>query len=446
MDTNRRNFLKTLTVGSAGVLVGGTALGFTPKSYNRIIGSNNRINIGMIGTNSRGFYLTEEFSRAKNTNMMALCDVDASVIARTSKRINELTGNNPKEEKDIRKFLTDKDIDAVVIATPDHWHAAATIMALVAGKHVYVEKPCCHNPQEGEWLVEAQQKYKKVVQMGNQQRSSIETREIIQQIHDGLIGETYNAYTWYSNSRNPIGRGKNVSIPRNLDWDLWQGPAPRVPFHDNYVPYNWHWFWRWGTAETGNNATHELDIARWALQVDYPRVVRAEGSHAFMKEDDWEVYDTLNCSFIYSGNKSIVWDGQSCNGLEKWHRGRGTIIYGTKGSVLVDRNGYEVYDLGGKKIKESKSSEKNATTNTVGGGSLEKLHINNFLETIRGETSTQNSPIQEGYKSTLMCNLANIAYRVKHEIHCNPINGHIEDADGAKFWQRTYEEGWKIWR
>lgn len=444
MKHDRRNFLKTVTAGSAGILVGQSLFGQTAKSYGRIMGANDRINVGMIGTNSRGHYLAEVFCGVKSANVMALCDVDTNVIAKTSKRINELTGNTVITERDIRKFLTNKDMDAVVIATPDHWHAPAAIRALVAGKHVYVEKPCAHNAQEGEWLVAAQEKYKMVVQMGNQQRSSVESRDIITQIHEGLIGETYKAYCWYTNTRKPIGNGKTTETPSTLDWDIWQGPAPRRPFHNNYVPYNWHWFWHWGTAETGNNATHELDIARWALQVDYPVIVKAEGSQAFMKGDDWEVYDTLNTSVVYEQNKTIIWDGQSCNGLGKWGRDRGTAIYGTKGSVVVDRNGYEVFDLSGKKINEAKAAQVNATTNTIGGGGLENLHVGNFLDTIKGISKLQHSPIQEGHKSTLMCNLANIAYRLKHEIRCNPLNGHVIDKDAAQYWQRSYEKGWEV--
>lgn len=444
MKRDRRNFLKTAAVGSAGLLLSKSVLGFSPKSYSRIIGANDRVNVGMIGTNSRGLYLLGVYAEIKNANVIGICDVDSNVIAKTSKRLTDLTGNVAVTEKDIHKFLTNKDIDAVTIATPDHWHTPAAIMALTAGKHVYVEKPCSHNPQEGEWLVEAQLKYNKIVQMGNQQRSSIESRDIMSQIHNGLIGETYKAYCWYINTRKPLGKGTVISAPNNLDWDLWQGPAPRHPLKSNYVPYNWHWFWNWGTAETGNNATHELDIARWALQVDYPVVVKSDGSRAFMNGDDWEVYDTLNASFIYEHDKSIVWDGESCNGMMKFGRDRGTVVYGTKGSAIIDRNGYEVYDLGGKKITEVKSSQVNATTNTVGGGGLEKLHITNFLDTIRGVATSQNSPIVEGHKSTLMCNLANIAYRVNHEIHCNPTNGHIQETDASKMWQRTYEKGWEI--
>jgi len=186
--------------------------------------------------------------------------------------------------------IEDKDIDALVIATPDHWHAPMTLEALKAGKNVYVEKPCSHNPAEGEMLVAAQKKYGKLVQMGNQRRSTVVANKMMEEIKEGIIGDVYFARTWYANTRGPIGFGKKAAVPDYLDWELWQGPSPRVDYRDNIHPYNWHWFWHWGTGEALNNGTHEIDVARWALGVDFPKkVVSLGGRYCFTGKDDWNV-------------------------------------------------------------------------------------------------------------------------------------------------------------
>ena len=445
MSPTRRTFVKKLAAGSAGMALGSVAMGMAAKNYRNIIGANDRINVAVMGTNSRGGQLANVFGNAENSHVAYICDVDTRVLEKTTQMIKDEYGYLPKTEKDIRKVLDDKTVDAIVIAAPDHWHAPASIMAMQAGKHVYVEKPCGHNPQEGEWLIKAQKRYGRVLQMGNQQRSSDEAKEIIKKIHSGIIGETYEAYTWYANSRGSIGRGNDVKVPEWLDWELWQGPAPRQSYRDNIVHYNWHWFWHWGTGESCNNATHEVDIARWALNVDYPDFVSARTARNFYQSDDWEMYDTMNATWRFPDGKNITWDGQSCNSMNKWGRGRGTLIYGTQGSVLMDRNGYELYDLQGKMVDKVTAESRSATTDLVGAGGLDDKHVHNFLETIRGNTHKQNSPIDEGHKSVLLCHLANIAYMSDSHLICDPENGRIKNHEEAmKMWGRQYEKGWEV--
>ena len=280
MKENRRTFLKKSSVGAAGITIGG--IGMTAKSYSRIIGANDQINVAGIGTRSRGDYLAGEFGKAAGAVVTHICDVDARVVDKTINNIKKATGNAPKGERDIRRLLEDKSIDAVFIATPDHWHAPASWMAMEAGKHVYVEKPCSHNPKEGEVAEEVSVQIWEGNSDGepNSDRAP-ETIEVIRDIHNGLIGEVYLGKAFYNNKRGTIGVGKPVPVPDYLDWELWQGPAPRVAYHDNYHPYNWHWFWNWGTGETCNNGTHELDVCRWALQVDFPKHVKATGGSLF---------------------------------------------------------------------------------------------------------------------------------------------------------------------
>ncbi|MBD3289038.1 gfo/Idh/MocA family oxidoreductase, partial [candidate division KSB1 bacterium] len=339
-EINRRDFLAKTTQASAGIALG-SAL-FSAKSYGRILGANDRLNFAIIGLHGRANGHLDSLAACDNVMVSHICDVDQREVDKFSLRVQELFGQVPKAEKDIRKLLESEDIDAITIATPEHWHAHMSVMGVQAGKHVYVEKPCSHNPREGELIVEAQKKYNKLIQMGNQQRSSTHTQEIIKRIHEGLIGKVYYGKAWYSNTRGPIGVGTEVPVPDYLDWELWQGPAPRTAYRDNVHPYNWHWFWRWGTGETLNNGTHEVDLCRWALNVGYPNRVSASGGR-YHYEDDWEFYDTLVTNFEYD-DKMITWEGLSCQGKDYYNRGRGATIHGTEGTVLLDRDGYIVFN------------------------------------------------------------------------------------------------------
>jgi predicted dehydrogenase len=307
---------------------------------------------------------------------------------------------------------------------------------------VYVEKPSSYDPREGELLIAAQQKYGKVVQVGDQQRSSPHTIKIIGQIHDGLIGRAYYAKGWYSNTRGPIGVGKVVPVPATLDWDLWQGPAPRVAYKDNVHPYNWHWFFRWGTGEALNNGTHEVDICRWALDAGYPnRITSSAGRYA--AKDDWQFPDTMVTSFEYD-DKLITWEGKSCNGMPFFGRDRGITVHGTTGSVLIDRNGYEVYDLNGKVKDTFNTGTKNTTRDLIGQDSMTDAHFANFLDAIRTGAKL-HSPIQIANVSVTILQLSNISWRVKRDLKLDTTTGHVlHDAEAMKLWGREYEKGWEV--
>jgi predicted dehydrogenase len=437
---SRRDFIGKSAMGTAGMLAAGTVLASIRPE--RVVGANDRILIAVIGTNSRGHYLATVFAKNPGSEIKYICDVDSRAVEKTTAEAAVLQGKKPKGMKDFRKCLEDPLLDAVVIAMPDHWHTPAAILALEAGKHVYVEKPCGHNPREGELLVLAQKKYRKIVQMGNQQRSSPESIEIIKEIRNGIIGRPYYGRAWYANNRGPIGFGKRTAVPSWLDYELWQGPAPRTPYRDNIIHYNWHWFWHWGTGETCNNATHELDICRWALNVDYPARVTSAGGR-FHYSDDWEAFDTQITGFEFEDGKSIIWEGRSCNPFPVMNRGRGVTIHGEYGTVLIDRNGYVLYDNDNKEVKSASASDRSKTLDTVGGGYLDELHIQNFLDAVR-QGVRPNSPIDEGHKSTLLCHLGNIAQRVQRSLDCDPGNGHIrEDAEAMKLWSRDYKPGWE---
>ena len=432
----RREFLDALAVSAAGLTVGTSA-----KSYGRILGANDRLNFAVIGLNGRGYaHLASLKANKSAARISHVCDVDSGILKKFADATTQEMGEAPVAEKDFRHVLEQKEVDAITIATPDHWHTPMAIAGLQAGKHVYLEKPCSHNPAEGDLLVRAQQKYGKLVQMGTQQRSSDYTIEIIEKIHNGLIGRPYFAKAWYSNVRKSIGMGKEAPVPEQLDWDLWQGPAPRRPYQDNIHPYNWHWFKTYGTGETLNNGTHEVDVCRWALGVDYPKRITSSGGR-YQFKDDWQFYDTLVTSFEYE-DKLISWEGKSCQGMEFYGRDRGSTIMGTTGTVLIDRDGYEIYDLHGKKKSKFKVGSKTSSADTVGRDSMTDAHFANFIAGIRAGEKL-NAPISVGNVGVTMLQLSNIAWEVNRELHLDEKDGHIQgDADAIKLWGREYEKGW----
>jgi predicted dehydrogenase len=441
-STTRREFIAKASAASTIAAIGG--LGMSKKSYGRIIGANDRVNFAVVGIRSRGRAHMDSISACNNAIVSHICDVDQRYIALCSEETEQARGRAPQAETDFRRLIEIKDLDAITVATPEHWQASMAIMGLQAGKHVYLEKPGSHDPRECELLIEAQRKYKPVIQMGNQQRSSPHTMQIIDKIKEGLIGEVYYGKAWYANTREPIGFGKEIPVPDYLDWDLWQGPAPRRPYNDIVHPYNWHWFWLYGTGETLNNGTHEVDLCRWALDVDYPSKVTATGGR-YHYQDDWEFYDTLVTGFDY-GDKTIVWEGLSCRGHGTYGRGRGVTIHGTEGTALIDRQGYIVFDRDGEKIYElySAGDQENATTNLVGGGEMTTLHFQNFINAIRtGETL--RSPIADGNISVMSLHLSNIAWKMGRSLDIDPHTGRIQNDDQAMtMWQREYEKGWEL--
>ncbi len=443
MSSDRRHFIKTVTAGAAGVAVGGSAMGMSARSYGRIIGANDRLFIGIAGLGRRlGAFLPPIAEKKNNVELLYLCDVMKSQREKAAERFSKHIKNNPLLENDIRKVIEDPKVDVLINATPDHWHTPGAILAVKGGKHVYVEKPASHNMAENGLILSAQKKYNKVVQMGVQQRSSAHTIEIIREIHQGVIGNPYKAVAFYTNSRGASPVQKKVAVPEGLDWDLFQGPAPRREYTEETWNYHWHWYgWDYGTAESGNNGTHEMDVARWALQVDYPLHVEVEAEKRHFQDDGWEMYDDMEVLFRFAGDKIIQWDGKSRNGYSTYGAGRGTIIYGTEGSVFVDRGGYRLYDRKGKLVRDSKSASEEAGTALGGGGDMSTAHIENFFQTIRGASSL-NAPISDGIITMALVHYSNIAYRIGKGFDVDDQTGKIYDRDAMKLWGREYEPGW----
>lgn len=435
----RRRFLQQAAAAGIGLTIASHLRAADP-----VPGANERLSTAVIGTNGRGLLLAECLSNIKESEVSYICDVDERAIRKGLNTTAKHQKNVPKTARDFRVVLADPSVDAVAIATPDHWHAPMSILALAAGKHVYVEKPCSHNPNEGELLARAAAKYGKVAQMGNQRRSFPNMIEAVKEIHDGIIGKAYFARAWYANHRESIGHGEPAPVPDWLDYELWQGPAPRHEYMSNLVPYNWHWFWRYGTGEALNNGTHEVDICRWALEVDFPsRVNSVGGRYAF--QDDWETPDTQMIGWDFPSGKSITWEGRSCNDFASEKLGRGAVVFGTKGTALLDGNNCTFYDEKNKLIKQLIGGEVSDASNTMSstGVALDQMHVANFVNAARGGAPL-NSPVSEGHKSVTMLHLGNIAWRMGRTLNCDPQNGHIQgDAGAAKLWQREYAPGWE---
>jgi predicted dehydrogenase len=424
----------------------GAALGMamSARSYGQIKGANDRLRVAVVGVNGRGQAHMSAFSKLPNVAVTHLVDVDSQVLAKRAGEFAAKGNPAPKTERDYRRLLDSKAVDIVTVATPDHWHAKLAIDAMDAGRHVYLEKPIGIAPAEGEALIAAQQRTKRHLQVGNQQRSSKETLQLGELIKAGELGEVYEAQTWYANNRKSIGKGQEVPPPAHLDWNLWQGPRPRGPYRSNLVHYNWHWFWKYGTGEITNNAMHELDIARWLMGLTYPKTVSARGSRQFFQGDDWEMYDTLALDLAYADGRTIRWDGNSCNAMQRYGRGRGVLLLGTKGSAIVDRNGFELFDLAGKPVRQVAAAASSETTGTVGEGALDVYHAGNFVDVIRGRASALASPIREGHISTTLCHLGNIAYRTNSVLSVDESTGKPAGAAAMKLWSVDYEPGWEV--
>lgn len=421
---NRRQALSTCVSSTAGLTL---ASSFAKAATS----ANRKVVIGIMGM-SRGLDLAEIFAKVDNVEIKYVCDVDTQRAEKAKEQLSKENGISTEAISDFRRILDDKSVDALVCAAPNHWHAAATIMACAAGKHVYVEKPCSHNPAEGELMIQAARTHHRVVQMGTQRRSSPAIVELMQKLHEGIIGRVYSARAFYFKSRTSIGKGKQTKIPPHLDYELWQGPAPRRPYFDNVIHYNWHWRWHWGNGGLGNNGCHGLDVCRWGLQVDYPtRVVSSGNRYRF--DDDQETPDTQSVALEFGDKGQIIWQGISNNR----HPLPYNMFFGEKGAVELDTVGnYTIWDANEKQI------EKVRTKGLWG----KPEHAENFIEAVRNDDFRMlNQEIESGHKSTMLCHLGNIAHRTGRTIQCDPVNGHIigDHAAMAQYWSREYQPGWE---
>ena len=416
----RRSFLKQATA------IGAVSYAAFPNIQAQ--GSPSRkLRVGVMGL-KRGMAHVRGFQAVPDVEIAYVCDVDQTRMAEGVNVANAGQSAKAKGATDFREILDDPSVDILSIAAPNFWHAPASILACQAGKHVYVEKPGSYDPQEAEWVVEAARKHDRKVQLGTQRRSYQSMIEGMAKLRDGLIGDVRFARTWYNNARGSIGKGKQTRPPAHIDYDLWQGPAPRRPYQDNLVHYNWHWVWHYGGGELINNGVHALDLARWGLGVDYPtKVTYLGGRYHF--DDDQESPDTAVAQFDF-GDKGATWDGSSCL-RRKDENLAFCSFYGDGGTMAFDFSGYKVYDTEGTLVEEREGTPGDVP------------HFQNHCDAIRDGVAL-NQDIEEGQKSTQWCHLGNIAYRTQSVLEVDPKTGHIRNNPRARrLWGRSYSKEWK---
>jgi predicted dehydrogenase len=426
-SVNRRTFLKA----SLGSLAGLSAL-----SYGRAADApNDKVVLALIGIGStvpgsvggRGRQLLHPFGSFKDVEIAYLCDIDESFYPFGQKILADQGRREARVEKDLRRVLQAKDVDAVVVATPDHWHALATIWACQAGKHVYVEKPASHNLVEGRRMVEAARRYHRVVQLGTQSRSSASLARAAELVRSGKLGKTPSARAWIGGSRPSIGKEKDAAVPPGVDYPLWLGPAPERPFNPNRFHYRWHWNWDYGTGELGNNGIHALDRLRWILGLDAPTRVVAGGGKLFY-EDDQQTPDTLAVTYDFPAC-CVTWEHRV------WSKGtgEGAVVYGENGTLVFDREGWHVE----KGIETAdKGDEKDRSVE-------HSIHQRNFIDCVKASSGTTvtrpNADIEEGHKSTCLCHLGNIAYRTGRALRFDAQSETcLDDAEANRLLARSY--------
>jgi predicted dehydrogenase len=402
-------------------------------SASRVQSANDTVRVAVVGVRGQGGSHCVQYGRMKNVEVAAICDIDDKVRENRIALVEKATGKKPAGFVEFRKVLEDKTIDAVSIATPNHWHTLQTIWALQAGKDVYVEKPCSYNMFEAKQIVAAAKKYdKQIVQHGTNSRSGAGVMEAVQKMRDGLIGDVYMTRGLCFKWRDTIGRAAPSPVPAGVNYDLWTGPAPLKPFTENRYHYKWHWLWDFGNGDLGNQGIHELDVSRWGLGVTYPTKVTAIGGH-FMFDDDQETPNTLTALYEFNegGKKKMMefavrhWmsnheagidEGKTKAEFEKGPVGNtiGNIFYGSKGYLAVE--GYNTYwsVLGPKKEGERGRNMQEPGPSLKQGGS----NWQNFIDVVRSrDKSKQNAPIEEGAPSTVLIHLANISYQLGRTIN-----------------------------
>lgn len=436
---NRRDFLANSLFASAAA---GTF------SLNAA-GANDRIVVGVMGINDRGMDLALELARLGDVELRYLADPDTRLFPGRAKEVETRTGKRPACVQDFRRVLDDPEVDAIAIATPDHWHALGTVLACQAGKDVYVEKPTSHSIWESRKMVEAARKHQRVVQVGTQNRSATYCKEAIEYARSAAFGDVHFVRVMNSKLREPMETRPDAQTPQGVDYDLWLGPAPKRPFNENHFHYSWHWFWAYGSGDLGNDGVHQIDLARWLINSKYPNAVSSTGA-THMLRDSRDTPDTQAVIWEFEGVTMVLeqtlWtpymvktplELRDKGGLPDWRfNGTRIEIYGTKQFMCLGRmgDGWQVFDADGKPVLSA--GGRFAETNT--------RHMANFIECIRTR-SQPNADIEEGHYSTLLAHYGNIAYRVGRRLRIDPeTEGFVDDAEANGLVKRTYREPWVI--
>ena len=416
MNSNRRVFL--------GAMAGAV-------SQSRAMAAAGDVRLAVIGVGGRGSSLLRTVAETTKAKVTHLCDIDQARLERSQQLATKLGYGTVKGNADMRRVFEDKEVDAVIIATPDHWHAPAAILACDAGKDVYVEKPISHNLREGRLLVEAARRNKRIVQAGTQARSRPNTMKAIEIARSGRLGRNLIAKAWNTQLRKNIGHAQPAPVPAGVDYDLWVGPAEFVPYKPNRFHYDWHWSWNFGTGDMGNDGAHQLDIARWALGLTLPKRISGMASKYFF-DDEQQTPDTMNMTFDY-GDKAILWEMRIWTPYTLEGIDNGVAVYGTDAQMHIgDWNrkwGYRIIDKSDKVVEESQE-----------GGP--ETHMLNFVECVMSRAKP-NCEIEEGHLSNSLCHLGNICARTGRNFNFDGAREAISgDSEANGMLRRKYRQHW----
>lgn len=429
--TDRRTFLTSVSAGLA--TAAATNAFSAPTRANNVV-------LGVIGPGGMGHNHVTHLARRDDVEVAWVCDVDSERTARAANTVKSSTGRVPESTNDLRRVLDDQRVDAVFIATPDHWHAPAAIMALNAGKHVYVEKPCCHNIREGRLMADAVTSSGKCLQVGTQSRSTEFIAEGIQRIQEGEIGDVLVAKAWNSQRRGSIGKHKPAPPPQHLNFDSWLGPAPERPYQSNLLHGVWRWWHDFGCGDIGNDGVHDIDVALWGLGVDrHPDRATCIGGKSFF-DDDQQFPDTQYAVFQYNGTsesskpKQMIFEQRIWSPYRQEGYENGEAFYGTNGYMIMGHTqGWRLYGPRDKLI-----AERTGKVDLV-------AHHTNFLDCVRGTQKKLNADITAGHLSATLVHLANIAARTNASLEFDPDKEQITNHEASdKLVRRAYRDHWAV--
>ena len=441
---NRRRFLTTTAAATAGLAAGLPTRGHAQGS------ANDTINVAVIGirgdnkghptwtARGRGQDHYEHLSKIANVRISHVVDVDERHFASSLPFLKDTYGGDPGTETDFRRVLENRDVDAVTLAVPDHWHALMTILACQAGKDVYVEKPISHNIVEGRRMIDAARRYNRIVAVGTQRRSGAVVAKAVQFLREGGLGTIYAGRTVIYRQRDPIGVVANSQVPSGVNYDLWLGPAPARPFNENHFHYHWHWFWEYGTGDLGNTAVHSLDVTRWLLgKGEHPRSTHCIGGlYEAGAPTDQVTPNTQYVTYQYADGTELHCD------IRNWFSGppeaQGIYIFGSKGWMKVGDESAQTFF--------GRKNEPGPTIVADEKRDAGQAHFENFIECVRSRKSENlRAPIEEGHLSTTLCHLGNIAYRVGRSVKFDgTAERFVRDDEADKFLGRAYRAPYQL--
>ena len=444
---NRRQFIKetleaTAAAASLTALSAGAA---TAQSSDRVIGANDRLRVGLIGCGGMGRNDLRQMLRNKNVECVALCDVDDEQAARAQKMVESDYAQHPQlVTRDFRRVLDVRDVDAVIVGTPDHWHALPTVMACQAGKDVYVEKPLSISIAEGRAMVKAARRHNRIVQMGTQQRSASHYKDAVDYVRTGKLGKIRLVRAWaYQNWMGNIAPAPDGEPPATVDYDMWLGPATKRPFNKNRFHFNFRWYWDYSGGLMTDWGAHMIDIANWGMNVKAPLSAAAVGGKFGFPDDAEETPDTQQVIWSFP-DFSMVWEHATAIGRGPEARDHGVAFHGNNGVLVVDRGGWEVYPESERVNGKARYKDAGMPRQTSSGEDYHFLHVKNFVDSVRSR-QLPNSDVEIGHNSMIACHLGNIAFRLGRQIRWDVDNETIiGDDEARRYLMRDYRAPWKL--